>query len=212
MLEAASAGVIVGAVGAAVEVGAVASLNRTEGGSGVGGGILADSKSRTAAGAAGAGNGAAGAGVVSGLMAVASGPAPTTTALAAAGPAGPTGDGSGTGWPGSARPLRSRPHDWQLVCPRKIRDAPQKRHDGVCDPCPSVTLNLSSGCAPDCRALAACQYDPPNGPKDRRFGPIRLAAGPPFGRLAADRRRLPPPAQIDRPSACLPPGFDRPVG
>ena len=163
MLEAASAGVIVRPVGAPVEVGAVASLNRTEGGSGVGGGILADSNNRTAAGASGAAVSACGAGAPR--------PAAAWAGPSGAGPVGSAGKGSVTGWPSSARPLRSRPHDWQLVCPRKISDAPQKRHDWVCDPCPSVTLNLSFGRALRHQAPVACQYDLAGRPEDRPFGP-----------------------------------------
>jgi hypothetical protein len=66
VLAAASAGVIVRPVGTAVAMGAMASLNRGEDGSGVGGGIFADSKKRTgdagwgaAAGPAASGSGEA---------------------------------------------------------------------------------------------------------------------------------------------------------
>ena len=168
--DAGSAGVIVGAAGAEVEIGAEVSLNRTE------------------AGAPGA---AAGSSVVaSGL----------TASSRLAGEGGGASETAGTGcdaggicWAESARPLRSRPHDWQLVCPRKTSVAPQNRHVGFCDPCPTVTLNLSSGRALRHQAPVACQYDLARRPEDRRFG---LARRPPG--LAS--------ASADRPPERVPPG------
>lgn len=109
MPEPASPGVIVGAVGAAVEVGALVSFNRTDGGSGVGGGILADWKNRTGARAPGAGVGA------SVAAAVAPGSGAASAVPSAAGPVASAAEESGTGLPNSVRPPRSRPHDWQLV-------------------------------------------------------------------------------------------------
>jgi hypothetical protein len=135
------------------------SLRRTEGGRGVGDGILDDSKSRTgsdAAGPEGAAvvvgvareSGAAGAVEVEGAAGVAG----TTGATGIAGVAGDAvaqtaaGNalfgGAGAVPPAGVRPLRSLPHAWQLVCPRKIRLAPQNWHVGFCVPCPSISLNL----------------------------------------------------------------------
>jgi hypothetical protein len=188
VLAAASAGVIVRPEGTAVAVGAIASLSRADAGSGVGAGILEDSKNLTGD----AGSGVA-AGPAASISAAASGVAAARDEESARGPVasdsgvargveaardveaargedGESGDGgaSGASWacaigawatpgaePGSPVELgwdRLRPHDWQLVCPRKTSVAPQNRHVGFCDPCPSVTLYLISGRAPSCRA------------------------------------------------------------
>jgi hypothetical protein len=176
VLAAASAGVIVRPEGMAVAVGAIASLRRGDAGSGVGGGILLDSKNLTgdAGSGAAAGPAAIDSGAASGVVA-ASGVETAGGAEAASGAetsdGGWTACGADPASPAESLTARFRPHDWQLVCPRKTSVAPQKRHVGFCDPCPSVTLNLTFGQAPNCRALAARQYDHARRRKDRPLGP-----------------------------------------
>ena len=194
VLAAASAGVIVRPVGTAVAMGAMASLNRGEDGSGVGGGIFADSKKRTgdAGWGAAAGPAASGSGEAKGVEAArddesargptandpgaASGVEAARGADAARGGDAASCDGS-TACGVDSTPAagfgvaRFRPHDWQLVCPRKTSVAPQNRQVWFCDPCPSVTLYLTSGQAPNCRALVARQYDHAKRWKDRPLGP-----------------------------------------
>lgn len=186
MLAAASAGVIVRPEGMAVAVGAIASLRRGDAGSGVGGGIREDSKNLT--GDAGSGAAAAPAasdsGAANGVAAASneeSAREPAASGVAAAsGVEAASGAETSGGWtacgvdaasPAESLTARFRPHDWQLVCPRKTSVAPQKRHVGFCDPCSSVTLNLTFGQAPNCRALAARQYDRARRRKDRPLGP-----------------------------------------
>ena len=193
VLAAASAGVIVRPEGMAVAVGAIASLRRGDAGSGVGGGILLDSKNLTgdAGSGAAAGPAASDSGAASGVVAAsgeesardpaASGVVAASGVETASGAEAASGaETSGGGWtacgvdaasPAESLTARFRPHDWQLVCPRKTSVAPQKRHVGFCDPCPSVTLNLTFGQAPNCRALAARQYDRARRRKDRPLCP-----------------------------------------
>jgi hypothetical protein len=190
----------------------MASLNRGEDGSGVGGGIFADSKKRTgdAGWGAAAGPAASGSGEANGVAAArddesargptASDPGAASGVEAARGADAESGaEGArgvdaargadaargvdaarGDGWtacgvdsaPAAASGMaRFRPHDWQLVCPRKTSVAPQNRQVWFCDPCPSVTLYLTSGQAPNCRALVARQYDHAKRWKDRPLGP-----------------------------------------
>jgi len=172
----------------------MASLNRGEDGSGVGGGIFADSKKRTgdAGWGAAAGPAASGSGEAKGVEAArddesargptandpgaASGVEAARGADAARGGDAASCDGS-TACGVDSTPAagfgvaRFRPHDWQLVCPRKTSVAPQNRHVWFCDPCLSVTLYLTSGQAPNCRALVARQYDHAKRWKDRPLGP-----------------------------------------
>jgi hypothetical protein len=79
------------------------------------------------------------------------------------------------------RPLRSLPHAWQLVCPRKIRLAPQNLHVGFCVPCPCISLNLSSVRCIATSALPASMTSP----MGRRIGPTPRQNAP-----AAEARRL----------------------
>jgi len=190
VLAAASAGVIVRPEGTAVAVGAIASLKRAEAGRGVGAGILLDSKNLTGDAGSGAAVGpAASASGESGGVAAARGeeaasgeePASGDDAASGAGAideagaaieAGATADCVDPASTDELGTARLRPHDWQLVCPRKTSVAPQNRHVGFCDPCPSVTLNLDSGHAPNCRALSARQYDRAKRRKDRAARPL----------------------------------------
>jgi hypothetical protein len=156
VLAAASAGVVVRPEGTAVAVGAIASLRRADAGRGVGGGILLDSKNRTgdAGSGAAAGPAASAPGEASGVAAArgeeaASGDdaARGAEAIAESGAAkdeGATAGGVDTASPDELGTSRLRPHDWQLVCPRKTSVAPQNRHVGFCDPCPNVTLYLTT--------------------------------------------------------------------
>jgi hypothetical protein len=127
-------GVIAGAAGDAVELGATESLSRMAGGSGVGGGIRADSKNRTPAAGSGTGAAATGVGAAGVATAGATGADDSSwdgaAAVVTAGcPGGAAAAGCPVpGTPGTMRTFRSFPHDWQLVCPRKINLAPQKRH------------------------------------------------------------------------------------
>jgi hypothetical protein len=244
VLAAASAGVIVRPDGTAVAVGAIASLSRADAGSGVGAGILEDSKNLSGDAGSGlaAGPAASISGAASGVAAArdeesarspvasdsgeARGVEAARDVEAASGKDGESGDdeASGVAATAGAEPATSveagtawlRPHDWQLVCPRKTSVAPQNRHVGFCDPCPSVTLYLISA-GHRAAALTARQYDRGKRGKDRPLGPnsrrgIERATffvrRPAVFRIPGACLRRP---QIDRPSACLPPEFGRPV-
>ena len=96
------------------------------------GGMPADSKYRIGAGGVGsAGEEAAG-------VRVGPGGAGTNPVTVGFGPiAEPVDGATGTGdpiWTGSTGAFKPLPHDWQLVCPRKTRVAPQKRHVMSSDP------------------------------------------------------------------------------
>ena len=149
--------------------GADESNNETGGGSAVDAGISDDWKKRVAAGEEGAygaggvdaadGNktdGAATDGTEAGTVAVAGGTEAGTVAVAGpvavaggteAGPAALVAPVEGATGAEVARPVRSMPQAWQLVCPRKTSFAPQNWQVGLPDPWPSVTLDLSSGAA-----------------------------------------------------------------
>ncbi len=220
VLAAASAGVIVRPEGTAVAVGAIASLRRADAGRGVGGGILLDSKNRT---------GEAGSGAAAGPAARASGEAIGVAAARGdeaardAGAIGESGaateEGATAGGVVPASPdelgtSRLRPHDWQLVCPRKTSVAPQNRHVGFCDPCPGVTLYLTTAEHRAAAPLPASMTAENAG----RIGRSALIAPPGVSATLSTAARLRIKRQsrlrrhrIDRPGACLPPEFDRPV-
>jgi hypothetical protein len=169
-------------------MGAIASLSRGDDGSGVGGGIFADSKKRTGdvGWGAAAGPAASSSGEANGVAAArddesARGPTASDPGAASGVDAARGADAASCdGWmacgvdstPAAGFGVaRFRPHDWQLVCPRKTSVAPQNRHVWFCDPCPSVTLYLTSGQAPNCRAFVARQYDHAKRWKDRPLSP-----------------------------------------